>query len=126
MTDVDLKEYPAGYRGRKTYRRVRSLGKIVAACYTYYTGSGYELLPEYGGPEIENRRSGTVQVMRDMGGYVSPIDGSYIGGRSEHRDHVRRHDLVEVGNERIGSMDRPQDSGRRAGYDIKRALESAS
>ena len=125
MTDVDLKEYPKGHKGRQSYVFVRSLGKVVAACYVWHTGNGYEPLPEYGGPAIDSKRTGSVQVMRDMGEYTSPIDGTRIGSRSEHRDHVRRHDVVEMGNERIGSMERPQHSDRRAGYDIKRALESA-
>lgn len=122
---VDLNEYPAEYRGRKAYVRVRSLGKIVAACYVQHTGSEYELLPEYGGPTFASKRVGSVQVMKDMGEYTSPVDGAHIGSRSAHREHIRRHDLVEVGNERIGSMERPQDSGHRAGRDIQQALQRA-
>jgi len=122
---VDLNEYPAEYRGRKAYVRVRSLGRIVAACYTQHTGSGYELRPEYGGPQFENKRTGSVQVMRDIGEYTSVVDGEHISSRSQHREHIRRHDLVEVGNERIGSMERPQDSGQRAGRDIQQALQRA-
>lgn len=122
---IDLNEYPEGYRGRKVYVRVRSLGKIVAACYVQHTGSGYELLPEYGGPAFADKRHGSVQVMKDIGEYTSPVDGERVTSRSAHREHIRRHDLVEVGNEAIGSMERPQDSGHRAGYDIKRALERA-
>lgn len=122
---VDLSEYPADYRGRKVYVRVRSLGRMVAACYVQHTGSGYELLPEYGGPTFTSKRLGSVQVMRDIGAYVSPIDGERITSRSQHREHIRRHDLVEVGNERIGSMDKPQHSGPSMGHDIKRALERA-
>lgn len=127
MTEpVDLDEYPAGHRGRKAYVFVPSLGKVVAGCYAYPTGGSWEVYPEYGGPErVASRRTGSVQVMRDIGEYVSPVDGERITSRSQHREHVRRHDLIEVGNERIGSMDKPQDSGNRLGYDIKQALERA-
>ena len=36
----------------------------------------------------------------DITPYRSPIDGSVIGGRRQHRDHMRAHDVIEVGNEK--------------------------
>lgn len=60
-------------------------------------------------------------VMRDMSGYVSPLDGSYVGSRSHHREHMNRHGVIERGNEPMRA--RPTEMNMpRAGYDIKRAM----
>jgi hypothetical protein len=71
------------------------------------------------GPE----RSG-VSVMRDIGEYKSPLDGSMITSRSQHRDHMQRHGVIEVGNERHvpASIDRRAERREMVG-DIKRSIE---
>jgi hypothetical protein len=38
-------------------------------------------------------------VMNDIGGYKSMVTGEWIGSRSQHREHLKSHRLVEVGNE---------------------------
>jgi hypothetical protein len=38
-------------------------------------------------------------VMGDIQPYRSVVDGSTIGGRRQHRDHLKAHGCVEVGNE---------------------------
>ena len=38
-------------------------------------------------------------VTSDIGGYISQVDGSYIESRSKHRDHLKRHGMVEIGND---------------------------
>ena len=38
-------------------------------------------------------------VIGDLKEYLSPIDGSIINSRSDHRDHMKRHGVVEMGNE---------------------------
>lgn len=35
----------------------------------------------------------------DIKPYRSMIDGSIIGSRSKHREHLRAHGCIEVGNE---------------------------
>jgi len=40
------------------------------------------------------------RAMSDIEGYVSPIDGKWVGSRSEHRDHMKRHGVIELGNEK--------------------------
>lgn len=35
----------------------------------------------------------------DIQGYISQIDGSWIDSRSKHRDHLKRHGMVELGND---------------------------
>lgn len=39
------------------------------------------------------------QVVRDLQPYRSMIDGTVIDGRKRHRDHLRAHGCVEVGND---------------------------
>lgn len=39
-------------------------------------------------------------LIPDSQPYVSPLDGSVIGGRRQHRDHMRAHGVIEVGNEK--------------------------
>jgi len=38
-------------------------------------------------------------VMADIAGYQSQVTGEWIGSRSQHREHLKQHRLVEVGNE---------------------------
>jgi hypothetical protein len=40
-----------------------------------------------------------IQLVSDIGGYRSMADGSWISGRSQHREHLKRHNCFEVGNE---------------------------
>ena len=44
-------------------------------------------------------------VMPDIPAYQSMADGSMIEGRAAHREHLRRHGCVEVGNEALKQMD---------------------
>jgi len=38
-------------------------------------------------------------VMPDIEPYQSMIDGTVINSRSRHREHLRAHDCVEIGND---------------------------
>lgn len=38
-------------------------------------------------------------VMGDIQPYTSMIDGSVISSRSRHREHLRQHGCVEIGND---------------------------
>jgi len=38
-------------------------------------------------------------VMPDIQPYKSMVDGSVISSRSTHREHLRMHNCIEVGNE---------------------------
>lgn len=40
-------------------------------------------------------------VIPDIAPYKSMIDGSMITSRSVHRDHLREHGCIEVGNEKM-------------------------
>ncbi len=38
-------------------------------------------------------------VMKDISPYRSQIDGTLITSRSRHREHLRSHGCIEIGNE---------------------------
>jgi len=40
-------------------------------------------------------------IMPDIKPYTSMLDGSLITSRSHHREHLRAHGCIEVGNERL-------------------------
>ena len=60
----------------------------------------YEDTPECCGGKTE-RVICAPMVAGDIQPYRSMIDGRIINSRSEHRDHLRDHGCVEVGNEKI-------------------------
>lgn len=53
------------------------------------------------------------QIMFDIEPYQSMVDGSMITSRSEHREHLRRHNCFEVGNEKMQNTPPPVVSNRR-------------
>lgn len=44
---------------------------------------------------------GAPLIIRDIDSYRSTITGEMISGRREHRDHLKAHGCIEVGNEYI-------------------------
>ena len=42
---------------------------------------------------------GTHTIMPDIQPYKSMVTGEMIGGRAQHREHMIRHNLIEIGNE---------------------------
>ena len=66
----------------------------------YRTVAKYDDLPECCGQRME-RIICAPQVIKDIDPYISQIDGSLITSRSQHRDHLREHGCVEVGNEKM-------------------------
>lgn len=77
-----------------------------------------ELIPkeEYHGPSVNK----TAYVMPDIQGYQSQATGEWISSRSQHREHLKIHRLIEIGNEKQVNTPRGPD---RAG--IRRAAEEA-
>lgn len=57
-----------------------------------HCGEAMVAVPEWGNP----------QVVVDIEPYKSVVTGETISGRRQHRDHLRAHGLVEVGNEKHG------------------------
>lgn len=46
-------------------------------------------------------------IMRDIDPYKSMITGEMITSRSRHRDHLRQHNCIEVGNEKMSNPKNP-------------------
>jgi len=57
-----------------------------------------ELIPK---DEYQPRQPAGFFVMGDIQPYRSMITGEQITGRRQHREHLRQHGCIEVGNERI-------------------------
>jgi hypothetical protein len=99
------------------YRAIWKDGKLLAE----YEGDVLVFLAaDYKDP----KRSDTIaspMIMRDMGEYVSPIDNSVITSRSAHRDHLKRYDVIEVGNEHLPPP--VEVKTREIGEAIKRHVE---
>jgi hypothetical protein len=56
-----------------------------------------ELVPkeEYYSASVSN----APMIQADIPGYKSMVTGEWIGSRSTHRQHLKEHRLVEIGNE---------------------------
>lgn len=59
------------------------------------------------------------RVIGDIQPYRSMVTGEEIGGRRQHREHLRQHNLIEIGNERIEPKPIPRVPGLKE--DILRA-----
>lgn len=55
-----------------------------------------ELIPK---DQFYAEKAQAPMVMPDIAGYKSMATGEWIGGRRQHREHLRQHGLVEIGNE---------------------------
>jgi hypothetical protein len=100
------------------YKAIWRGGKLIAeydnGVWTYH--AAYE----------PSKRSDTVaapMLIKDIGEYVSPLDGQHITSRSQHRDHMRAHEVVEVGNDRLPRAPDVQKVDRDLGMAIKRRYE---
>lgn len=127
MNDLDfnLYEYPPEFTGRsKKYVSVRGHSRSVPVVYTYKGTDGYNYIrPEYGGnlDGYKDYVSSGPMIMRDITPFMSVVDNTMITSRSELRAHVAKHDLIEVGNEKIEH--KPVEVGNPIGLDIKKSIE---
>ena len=53
------------------------------------------------------------QIMLDIQPYKSMVDGSMITSRSKHREHLRKHNCIEIGNETMQNTPPPVVNNRR-------------
>lgn len=100
----NLYEYPADYIGRKTYVSVRGHSRSIPKFKTYRGTDGYNhLLPEYGG-DLSGLGGSSPFLMADKSAYQSPMDGSVVEGRAAHREHMKRHGVLEAGDMKMGEF----------------------
>ncbi len=64
---------------------------------TYIIRDG-KLVPKH------QERKNVHNVIGDLNPYESIITGEMIGGRRQHRDHLKDHNCIEVGNEKSKFM----------------------
>ena len=60
-------------------------------------------------------------VQSDIGGYVSQIDGSWIDSRSKHRNHLKQHRMIELGND-VPKNHKPIEISRKSNEARKRQI----
>lgn len=67
-------------------------------------------------------------VMPDIAPYQSMVDGSWITSRSQHRAHLRQHNVFEIGNEIDAAMKKPEPKSdpslRRTLVDVYRSMKA--
>ena len=103
--------------------RSRTVWKDGQLFAEYVDGKLTYLNPNYRAPARSDTLSAPM-VMRDMAEYKSPIDGTMVTSRSHHREHMRAHDVIEVGNERMPQpRPEPEINRRELGEAIKRHLD---
>lgn len=97
-----LYDFDSAHVGRKVYVSVRGHSRSIPKYKTYKGSDGRNwLLPEYGG-SWDGLGNPSAYYMPDKGEYVSPMDGNEISGRAAHRDHMKRHGVIEAGDVRPG------------------------
>lgn len=78
----------------------------------------YKLVPRSEADRHRYRKSH--HILPDIAPYKSVITGEVINGRKQHRDHLKKHQVIEVGNEKIeGRLHKenyPKDEIRRELY----------
>jgi hypothetical protein len=60
-------------------------------------------------------------VMSDIDGYVSQVDGSWISSRSHHREHLKQHRMIELGND-VPKQHKPVEVSRKDQETRKRKI----
>jgi hypothetical protein len=51
-------------------------------------------------------------VMSDIEGYISQVDGTWIKSRSHHREHLKQHRMIELGND-VPKQHKPVELSRK-------------
>ena len=63
--------------------------------------------------ELDKHTKPGHQIMLDIQPYKSMVDGSMITSRSKHREHLRQHNCIEIGNEKMQNTPPPVQTNRR-------------
>lgn len=63
--------------------------------------------------ELDKHTKTGHQIMLDIQPYKSMVDGSMITSRSKHREHLRQHNCIEIGNEKMQNTPPPVSTSRR-------------
>ena len=63
----------------------------------------------------------THMIQSDIEGYVSQVDGSWITSRSHHRNHLKQHRMIELGND-VPTQNKPIEISRKSNETRKRQI----
>jgi len=75
-------------------------GKCNRGDEVYRPFANYDDLPECCGERM-HREVCPPMVMGDIQPYRSMVNGEWITSRSRHREHLKDHNCIEVGNEKL-------------------------
>lgn len=79
----------------------------------------YNNLPYHCGEQME-RVFTPLHVIEDIKPYQSPLDGKWVTSRKQHRNSMKEHGVIEVGNEKLT---RPMQKKYQAG-DLKKEINT--
>ena len=110
MTDIELFKQILAVMPRNDEELVRQVEMRVGIKHEYASDKEKYIdfwTPTVGKEEAEKSwevkekglKRAASMVMSDIGGYISQVDGSWIESRSKHRDHLKRHGMIELGND---------------------------
>ena len=71
----------------------------------FENGECVYLRDDYDHGEKRSETISSPMIMRDLAPYQNMVDGRMITSRSEHRELLKRHNLIEVGNETKALLD---------------------
>ena len=80
----------------------------------------FENLPECCG-EMMGRVIVPTNIMPDIKPYKSMQTGEMIGSRSKHRNHLKEHNLIEIGNEKQ-IPPKPYEPSKKEKYELRREI----
>ena len=58
--------------------------------------------------DMHARDNRSTQITVDIPAYKSMVTGEMIEGRKAHREHLKRHALIEIGNENVKPASQPK------------------
>ena len=82
-----------------------------------------QLIPKHLAAPRHGPKQEGPQVIRDLEPYKSMRTGEMIDGRRQHREHLRQHGMIEVGNETDLKHFRREEPMPSVAEDLKRAAE---
>lgn len=74
-------------------------------------------------PKQDYSPSAKVYVMPDISGYQSQVTGEWISSRSSHREHLKAHRLIELGNDAPTKTQAPRVDRESIRRDIHQSMQ---
>lgn len=65
-----------------------------------------------------------LHVVEDVKPFMSPIDNKMVTSRKELREHCAKHDVVQIGNDRLPERKKWRPDKKEIREDIKKTLSS--